>query len=110
MLSKKLLSLALSLSLVLLIVIALPGFSSGAKEEKEQTEKFNMPITELELSVRSSNCLREAKIKTIGDLVKKTEMEMLKYRNFGKKSLSEINVILVNMGLTLGIKTDKKGS
>ena len=81
-----------------------------SKEDKELAEKLNMPITELELSVRSSNCLRESKIKTIGDLVKKTEMEMLKYRNFGKKSLSEINVILVNMGLTLGIKTEKKGS
>lgn len=79
-----------------------------SKEEKELTEKLNMPITELELSVRSSNCLREAKIKTIGDLVKKTEMEMLKYRNFGKKSLSEINEILGGMGLHLGMKIEKK--
>lgn len=79
-----------------------------SKEEKEIQEKLNMPITELELSVRSSNCLREAKIKTIGDLVKKTEMEMLKYRNFGKKSLTEINKILVEMGLQLGIQAEKK--
>jgi len=78
-----------------------------SKEEKELTEKLNMPITELELSVRSSNCLREAKIKTIGDLVKKSEMEMLKYRNFGKKSLSEINEILTGMGLHLGMKMEK---
>lgn len=79
-----------------------------SKEEKEIMEKLNMPITELELSVRSSNCLREAKIKTIGDLVKKAEVEMLKYRNFGKKSLSEINKILVDMGLRLGMETKKE--
>ncbi|OGW75182.1 MAG: DNA-directed RNA polymerase subunit alpha [Omnitrophica bacterium RBG_13_46_9] len=76
------------------------------KEEKELMEKFDMPITELELSVRSSNCLKEAKIKTIGELIRKTEMEMLKYRNFGKKSLSEINKILQDMGLHLGMKIE----
>ena len=81
---------------------------SMSKEEKELGTKLNMPITELELSVRSSNCLREARIKTIGDLVKKTEMEMLKYRNFGKKSLTEINKILQAMGLHLGMKAAKK--
>lgn len=79
-----------------------------SKEEKEIMEKLDMPITELELSVRSSNCLKEAKIKTIGDLVKKTEIEMLKYRNFGKKSLSEINKILTAMGLRLGMQAEKK--
>lgn len=79
-----------------------------SKEEKELGEKLNMPISELELSVRSSNCLGEARIKTIGDLVKKTEMEMLKYRNFGKKSLTEINKILQDMGLHLGMKPEKK--
>ena len=79
-----------------------------SKEEKEFGEKLNMPISELELSVRSSNCLREARIKTISDLVKKTEMEMLKYRNFGKKSLTEINKILQDMGMQLGMKSEKK--
>ncbi len=79
-----------------------------SKEEQEIHDKMNMPISELELSVRSSNCLRESKIKTIGDLVKKTEMEMLKYRNFGKKSLTEINKILGDMSLHLGMKLDKK--
>lgn len=77
-----------------------------SSEEKELIEKLNMPISELELSVRSSNCLKEAKIKTIGDLVRKTEMEMLKYRNFGKKSLTEINKILGDMGLHLGMKIE----
>ncbi|MFH1380725.1 MAG: DNA-directed RNA polymerase subunit alpha [Candidatus Omnitrophota bacterium] len=79
-----------------------------SKEEKVFVEKLNMPISELELSVRSSNCLKDAKIKTIGDLVRKTESEMLKYRNFGKKSLTEINKILKEMGLDLGIKSEKK--
>lgn len=85
------------------------------EEEPEETEedlriyeKLKQPISELELSVRSANCLREAKIKTIGDLVKKTEMEMLKYRNFGKKSLSEINEILKSIGLSLGMKIAEK--
>jgi DNA-directed RNA polymerase subunit alpha len=78
------------------------------EEEKQMREKLKIPISELELSVRSSNCLREAKIKTIGDLVKKSELEMLKYRNFGKKSLGEINKILVGMGLSLGMKTGEE--
>ncbi len=78
-----------------------------SKEEQDLIDKLNMPISELELSVRSSNCLKEAKIKTIGDLVCRSEMEMLKYRNFGKKSLSEINKILTEMGLHLGMKVDK---
>ena len=76
------------------------------EEQKQMREKLKIPISELELSVRSSNCLREARIKTIGDLVKRSELEMLKYRNFGKKSLAEINKILVGMGLSLGMKLE----
>lgn len=79
-----------------------------SEEDKRLKEKLNVPISELELSVRSSNCLREARIKTIGDLVKKTELEMLKYRNFGKKSLAEITKVLTGMGLSLGMKIDEK--
>lgn len=78
------------------------------EEERMLKEKLKIPISELELSVRSSNCLREARIRTIGDLVKKTELEMLQYRNFGKKSLAEINKILHDMGLALGIKAEDK--
>ena len=78
------------------------------EEDQELYEKLRQPISELELSVRSANCLEEARIKSIGDLVQKTEMEMLKYRNFGKKSLAEINSILGSMGLSLGIKLDLK--
>ncbi|NQS99445.1 MAG: DNA-directed RNA polymerase subunit alpha [Candidatus Omnitrophica bacterium] len=78
------------------------------EEDQQFIEKLKQPISELELSVRSANCLEEAKIKTIGDLVQKTEMEMLKYRNFGKKSLAEINSILKTLGISLGIKVEAK--
>lgn len=78
------------------------------EEQRQLRDKLKVPISELELSVRSSNCLREARIKTIGDLVKKTELEMLKYRNFGKKSLAEINKILVSMSLALGMKIEEE--
>ncbi|MBN1526951.1 MAG: DNA-directed RNA polymerase subunit alpha [Candidatus Omnitrophica bacterium] len=73
-------------------------------EQRAMKEKLKVPISELELSVRSCNCLKEARIKTIGDLVKRSEYEMLQYRNFGKKSLAEINKILGDMGLGLGMK------
>jgi len=78
------------------------------EEDQELYEKLKQPISELELSVRSANCLEEARIKTIGQLIQKTEMEMLKYRNFGKKSLTEINNILSSMALSLGMKVDSK--
>jgi len=64
-------------------------------------------VDELELSVRSSNCLRAAEIKSIGDLVQKSEAEMLKYRNFGRKSLKEIQDILGEMGLSFGMDLSK---
>ena len=63
-------------------------------------------VNELELSVRAANCLKNANIKTIADLVQKTEMEMLRTKNFGKKSLNEIKEILAEMGLSLGMKLD----
>ena len=72
-------------------------------EDHEFIDMINKPITELELSVRSANCLEAANIKTIGDLIQKTEPQMLKYKNFGKKSLSEITNILTVMGLSLGM-------
>ena len=81
------------------------------EEQKLLKEKLKIPISELELSVRSSNCLREARIKTIGELVRKSELDMLQYRNFGKKSLAEIKKVIVDMGLGLGMKIEggKKG-
>ena len=73
-------------------------------EEEEKVKKLlDTPVEELELTVRSSNCLKNAGIKTIGDLAKKTEDEITKTRNFGKKSLSEIKDKLKEWGLTLGM-------
>ncbi len=83
------------------------------KEEKidEEKEKLKLllekSVEELELSVRSSNCLKNANIKTLADLVIKTEVDMLQYRNFGRKSLNEIKEVLEDMGLSLGMKIDK---
>ncbi len=77
-------------------------------EEKDLYERLRLPISELELSVRSSNCLRESNIKTIADLVRKSESELLGFRNFGKKSLTEIGEILKAMGLEQGMKVDVK--
>ena len=78
------------------------------KEDLALYEKLRLPISELELSVRSSNCLREAGIKIIADLVKRGEDEMLGFKNFGKKSLTEIKELLAGMGLTLGMQIDPK--
>ena len=73
--------------------------------EDEQLRKFlATPVEELELSVRSSNCLKNANIKTIGDLTRKTEEDIVKTRNFGKKSLQEIKEKLNEWGLSLGMK------
>jgi DNA-directed RNA polymerase subunit alpha len=69
-------------------------------------EKLGKSVDEMELSVRSYNCLKNANIRTIGELVQKTESEMLKTKNFGRKSLNEIKEILASMGLSLGMKLD----
>ena len=80
------------------------------KEEKEVEEKVNenlfKPVSELELSVRSSNCLKNANIKYIYELVQKTESEMLKTKNFGRKSLNEIKRILEEMDLQFGMELE----
>ncbi|MBP1713077.1 MAG: rpoA [Deltaproteobacteria bacterium] len=77
------------------------------KEEKTSlNENLFRSVDELELSVRSANCLKNAEIRYIGDLVQKTEAEMLKTKNFGRKSLNEIRDILAEMGLGLGMKLD----
>jgi DNA-directed RNA polymerase subunit alpha len=76
-------------------------------EEKEGVnENLMRSVDELELSVRSANCLKHANIKLIGDLVQKTEAEILATKNFGRKSLNEIKDILAEMGLSLGMKLD----
>ncbi len=76
------------------------------RSEPKLNENLFRSVDELELSVRSANCLQQANIKTIGDLVQKTEAEMLKTKNFGRKSLKEIKEILAEMGLSLGMKLD----
>ncbi|MDD5475131.1 MAG: DNA-directed RNA polymerase subunit alpha [Syntrophales bacterium] len=78
------------------------------EEEEEYQENDNLykSVDELELSVRSANCLKNAGIQYIGELVQKTEAEMLKTKNFGRKSLNEIKEILGGMGLNLGMKID----
>lgn len=76
-------------------------------EAKELRNRYlSKPVADLELSVRAGNCLETASIKTIRELVVKTEKEMLEYKNFGKTSLNEIKDQLANMGLTLGMKLD----
>ena len=75
-------------------------------EEEPLNENLYRSVSELELSVRSINCLQNAKIETIGDLVQKSEQAMLKTKNFGRKSLNEIKVILTEMGLSLGTELE----
>jgi len=77
-------------------------------EEISLYEKLKLPVSELELSVRSANCLREANIKNLAELVTKTEAEILSYRNFGRKSLNEVIALLKTMGLSLGINIDEE--
>lgn len=74
--------------------------------EEKLNENLFRSVDELELSVRSANCLQNANIRTIGELVQRTEAEMLKTKNFGRKSLKEIKEILAEMGLTLGMKLE----
>jgi DNA-directed RNA polymerase subunit alpha len=76
------------------------------KEEAKLNENLFRSVDELELSVRSANCLQQANIRTIGDLVQRSEAEMLKTKNFGRKSLKEIKEILAEMGLSLGMKLE----
>src|SRR5678809_985799 len=75
----------------------------------QMNEVLNRSVEELELSVRSYNCLKNANIQTIGDLVQKSEAEMLRTKNFGRKSLNEIKEILSGLGLTFGMKFDAQG-
>jgi DNA-directed RNA polymerase subunit alpha len=87
-------------------------FESQQQEVSEEQNKLrkllNMSVNEIELSVRAANCLNNANITTVGELAMKTEQEMLKYRNFGKKSLNEIKEKLEALGLSLGMKFDER--
>mgnify|MGYP001038774812 CR=1 FL=1 len=77
---------------------------AGSAEDSALTQALSRPVEELELSVRAAHCLKAANIRTIGDLVGRSEQEMLQFPNFGKKSLDEIKVILQGMDLSLGMK------
>jgi DNA-directed RNA polymerase subunit alpha len=96
------------------IFINFEEIAEAAEEQPERSldrvsDQLNRSVEELELSVRSYNCLKNADIKTIGELVQKTEAEMLKTKNFGRKSLNEIKEILSEMGLSFGMKLDPEG-
>ena len=87
--------------------------AAAAGEERKpeiRNDNLNRSVEELELSVRSYNCLKNANIQTIGELIQKTENDMLKTKNFGRKSLNEIKEILSGMGLGLGMKIDEHGN
>src|SRR5215472_13597320 len=84
-----------------------PLDSGGAEPSSALNENLDKSVEELELSVRSYNCLKNANIRTIRELVQKTEGEMLKTKNFGRKSLNEIKEILQSMGLSLGMRLDQ---
>ena len=88
------------------------GKSEAGYEEshREVNKNLSRSVNELELSVRAANCLKNANIKTIADLVQKSEGEMLRTKNFGKKSLNEIKEILTEMGLSLGTKVEASSS
>jgi DNA-directed RNA polymerase subunit alpha len=93
------------------------NFEAEPEEEKVENEKdaeterlrkiLLTNVDDLELSVRSHNCLKAANIKILADLVRKDESEMLKFRNFGRKSLAELNEIIDNYGLEFGMDVDK---
>jgi DNA-directed RNA polymerase subunit alpha len=87
-------------------------FEDGVREASDEQNRLrtllNMSVNEIELSVRAANCLNNANITTVGELVSKGEGEMLRYRNFGKKSLTEIKNRLEELGLSLGMKVDER--
>jgi DNA-directed RNA polymerase subunit alpha len=83
--------------------------TSAVESRGKSNEILTRSVEEMELSVRSYNCLKNANIQTLGDLIQRTESEMLRTKNFGRKSLNEIREILTNMGLTFGMKVDSQG-
>ena len=83
-----------------------PLDAAGDMPTATSNEHLDKSVEELELSVRSYNCLKNANIRTLRELVQKTEGEMLKTKNFGRKSLNEIKEILATMGLGLGMRVD----
>jgi DNA-directed RNA polymerase subunit alpha len=89
--------------------VAEPVEEPAERAINQMNEVLNRSVEELELSVRSYNCLKNANIQTIGDLVQKTEAEMLRTKNFGRKSLNEIKEILGSLNLSFGMRFDSQG-
>jgi DNA-directed RNA polymerase subunit alpha len=85
-----------------------PLMSAAEVESDEHRSKLAMPISELELSVRASNCLESARISTVGELIQMTEADLLKVRSFGKTSLREVKRKLADLGLELGMKLEQQ--
>lgn len=83
--------------------------TTAVEARGKSNEILTRSVEEMELSVRSYNCLKNANIQSLGELIQKTESEMLRTKNFGRKSLNEIREILTNMGLTFGMKVDSQG-
>ena len=86
--------------------MAVEGYVLSNSDVQKLKKLLNMSVNEIELSVRAANCLNNANITTVGQLAQKSEAEMLKYRNFGKKSLNEIKDKLHQLQLSLGMKFD----
>ena len=80
----------------------------SSEEDNRLRKLLNMSVNEIELSVRAANCLNNANLTTVGELAMKSEHEMLKYRNFGKKSLNEIKAKMEQLGLALGMNIDQR--
>jgi DNA-directed RNA polymerase subunit alpha len=106
-LSAKLIRDHLNIFINLEDVAELAAEGAGDTPHATSNENLDKSVEELELSVRSYNCLKNANIRTIRELVNKTEGEMLKTKNFGRKSLNEIKEILTSMGLSLGMRLDQ---
>ena len=106
-LSAKLIRDHLNIFINLEDVAEMAAEAGGESSHATSNENLDKSVEELELSVRSYNCLKNANIRTIRELVQKTEGEMLKTKNFGRKSLNEIKEILTSMGLGLGMRLDQ---
>jgi DNA-directed RNA polymerase subunit alpha len=83
--------------------VASDDASAAARADEDMLRKLRMPVTDLELSVRASNCLESAQMETVADLVTQTDVDLLKVRSFGKTSLREVKRKLSDMGLSLGM-------
>jgi DNA-directed RNA polymerase subunit alpha len=92
------------------VITSEPAVETEVSVDKELQDKLSMPIAQLDLSVRASNCLESAKVATVGELVRMTEADLLKVRSFGRTSLREVKRKLADLGLSLGLSVSGEGS